>query len=144
MFAFPPIRIHARAIANTVKNIANPTSFDRRYPLTYDDFLPLGYKHSSQLPVTVRKSGWNWLRIPVGKESEDSDKYLIISTSSPIEPNKLTVTVNGKHAEYCLDNKADLNVTPNNSYTFKFISPLYDDAVVWISSEEKMTIEIAG
>ena len=126
-----------------VSNIGNPTSFDRRYPLTYDDFLPIGCKHLSQLPETVGNGGCTWLRIPVGKESKDSEKYLIISTSLPVEPENLKVTVNGKHAEYCLDNKADLNVTPKNSYTFKFASPLYDDAVVWISSEEKMTIEYA-
>ena len=126
-----------------VKNIAEPELFDRRYPLTYDDFLPLGRTPQGQLPKTVENNNPVRFRIPVGKESIGAEKYLIISTSSPIDPKKSNVSVNGKPAEYCGDNKADLNITPINSYTFGFVSALGEEASVRISSSEKFTVEYA-
>ena len=88
----------------------------RRIPITFDDFVN-GYEHIlSTLPMKI--SVVSSVRIPTGKITKNNQTYFIMQTEEKIEPNDLSIYLNGVKAEYVSEHKEDSNIVKGNVYSF--------------------------
>ncbi len=125
-----------------LEHLADYCKHDRRYPVTYDDFRPIGYMRPfCQLPAVMQTGTFYTFRIPVGKEKAGTGKYLIFKTDEDVSPESFLAAVNGRKAVFRSDGKADPGITPPPVFTFAFDAVLDGDAVVSLRSDRPVTVE---
>ena len=91
-----------------------------RYPLTYDDALPLYDSSHPRLPIALAPNLVRIFKIVTGEITPAQKKYLIIEAAEPIAPEALTIFVNGNKAPPSKEHKELAEMFPKNMYTYSF------------------------
>ncbi len=135
------IRAHWEEILMEIGKLENIDKWNRRCPLTYDDFVGLTDPLAVRLPITIPAGGGAGVRMVTGKILPDQEVYLNIETAEPVNAEDLTVYVNGRRANYVMQNMADPYIVKQNAYSFKFSADVQTAVGVEIFSKCECKIE---
>ena len=91
-----------------------------RYPLTYDDALPLFTPPHPRLPAALLPGIVSFFKIVTGEIRREQKKYIIIETAEQIEPCTLDIWANGEIAKPSPTGKELSEMFPKNVYTYSF------------------------
>ncbi len=126
-----------------VGKIENSEFFDRRYPLTFDDSVPLFENINSRLPLTVDSGEFKLLRIVTGKIKKGQKSYLNIAFSTAVNPAELEIYCNNSPAVLCKESLADENIVAENTYTFEITPWQENSVVIAVNSKTRCTVNYA-
>lgn len=104
-----------RYIYETIGHVENAEQWERRIPITYDDFAPLTERVSTRFPAT---SALHQMRIPVGRIEAEREILIHFVISEEVDPEDLAVFVNGNRARFCTECKDSIVWAEGHTYTF--------------------------
>ncbi len=104
-----------RYIYENIGKVDEYEKWERRVPITYDDFCALNEKISSRLPVT---SKFEQFRLPSGRIDTERKIYIHLVLKEKIDGESISLYANGKKAEYRKDIKDEIVFADGNVYTF--------------------------
>jgi hypothetical protein len=125
-----------RYIIENIGRLEEYESWERRVPVTYDDFVAFSEPIAMKLPVT---SKLDTFRIPCGRIETERQIYIHFVLKDDIAPEKISVYVNTKKAEYLNDN-AKIVWAKGHVYTFAIT--LKTDKVLGVEIEAESPITI--
>lgn len=111
-----------------------------RYPLTYDDALPLFTPPHPRLPAALLPDAVSFFKIVTGEIRREQKKYIIIETAEQIEPCTLKIWANGEIAKPSPTGKELSEMFPKNVYTYSFDAEIDGEVELEIISSSPVEI----
>jgi hypothetical protein len=105
-----------RYIYKNIGKIENYESWERRIPVSYDDFVAVSEAISFKLPICSQVSQF---RIPCGKILNEQKIYINVVFKEEIDAKNVSVYVNTKKAKYRGDIQENIVWTEGFNYTFE-------------------------
>ena len=105
-----------RFIYENIGKIENYESWERRIPVSYDDFVAVSEAISFKLPISTKVAQF---RIPCGKILNEQKIYINVVLKEHVNPENINVYVNTKKAKFRADIQEKIVWTEGFNYTFE-------------------------
>lgn len=130
-----------KKIVKTIGHTEEIFKWDRRCPLTYDDFTKPYEPVLSKLPCGIKAGQCAALTITTGPILSGQEAYINIETAKPINAEFLHLYVHNKLAVPCKKSLEDPHIVRRNAYTFRIDTIAETAVVIEILSKIDFTIE---
>ena len=125
-----------RYIIENIGKVEEYESWERRLPITYDDFIAFSEPIAIKLPTT---SIFETYRIPCGRIETEREIYIHIVLKEEINPENMTLYVNTKKAEYRNDNE---KIIWADGKVYTFAITLKTDKVLGLELESDVPVTV--
>ena len=104
-----------RYIYENIGKVEEYEKWERRIPVTHDDFCALNEKIALRLPVTTK---FEQFRLPTGKIDKETKVFVHLVLKEKIDGASISLYANGRKAEFCENAKDEIIWVDGNVYTF--------------------------
>ncbi|MBO5927712.1 MAG: hypothetical protein J6Q32_02545 [Clostridia bacterium] len=126
-----------RYIYKNIGKINESESWERRIPVTYDDFVAFSEPVATKLPITCTLEAF---RLPCGRMETEREIYIHVVLKEETNPENIRVYVNTKKAEYQSDNE---KIVWANGKVYTFAISLKTDKILGVEIESDLPITIS-
>lgn len=134
-------RNNSRYILDNIGKTEQMSTWTRRCPLTYDDFVGLPDPLTLRLPMPIGAGGASGARLVIGKIEKGQKAFVNLETKEPVNPENLTVYVNGVKAQYSEELMVNPYIVRQNGYSFQLQLEAEEDVTVVVQSSQACQIE---
>lgn len=128
-------------IIHTIGHEGEQDRWNRRCPLTYDDFAGLCDPKAVRFPLDLKPGAVEGFRVSTGRIRPGQKAYVNFETSEPMDPKIFTVTVNDAPAVLSPETKEDPYIIRQNPCTFAFTADTETMVSVEVTSEAPCRLE---